>query len=859
MAEERKDVAIVLTLRDGISAGMAKVNSVLVRARDLGTRVSQAFAPLQGRVAGLLAGLAGLATINRAIREATEAMEAQRRLSVALGDNVDQMGRIQQQAERISRTTVFDDDQIVATASAMLNRGVALERLSEAIEATVNTAAALGNDLDATGAQIAEMLGGTLPRELAKAVPALKALSAQELKNGDGLRILNREYKDFAANLAGDALGRIAIEQNKIGNELAKVGEVLLGLKADALTTVREELEKLTTVLETPAAKQLAADLGALVQSVIRYIPQIIAFGAAWKITGTALSILGKKDTSPGTLLGVGAAVVIVAERLSKMLDGLLGVNAELDTLEKRREIIIDVLLRVATKEIKASDIGNALLESAVNAANAVSPVAIDVALESDADRVAAGNLGLDARNRAAIEARGRALAEQAEKNKKRLVELEDEYNKILEQKDSASVERRAKIDLERTELLFEQKKIGAIDYLQQVNSLEKAELDRQLGDAQIRLTAAEAKLQAAKEKPNAAEAVTAEVVKAQEEVNKLLPLVLEYQQELDVLNLKQDARASRTGQAAAAEAIQTATEAQQRYNETIENTANLEEVGAITSTVARARVAAAAVQMGTTVKQVHDRIKGLLAAGILTQEEYDRLVAQLDGLAEETNKELSAAAEFALEIRSQLQAPFEGFFNDVIDGTKKVSDAFRDLGNDILKAIQHVLVSRLVSQFLDLLIGATTSQGGFAPGLLARGVGIKFNTGGAVPGYGPDVDSVPAMLTPGEFVIKRRAAQKAPRVLEAINAELLTDRVLAGLALPRIEAARIGRYAFNAGGPVGPAATTGPAGPRNSIQPLAVVSEQAADTIYRAGPQASRRMISENADLIRQIARGDA
>jgi hypothetical protein len=45
-----------------------------------------------------------------------------------------------------------------------------------------------------------------------------------------------------------------------------------------------------------------------------------------------------------------------------------------------------------------------------------------------------------------------------------------------------------------------------------------------------------------------------------------------------------------------------------------------------------------------------------------------------------------------------------------------------------------------------------------------------KLNKGGVVNGSGPDKDSVPAMLTPGEFVINRSAAQKFGPALSAIN-----------------------------------------------------------------------------------------
>ena len=47
-----------------------------------------------------------------------------------------------------------------------------------------------------------------------------------------------------------------------------------------------------------------------------------------------------------------------------------------------------------------------------------------------------------------------------------------------------------------------------------------------------------------------------------------------------------------------------------------------------------------------------------------------------------------------------------------------------------------------------------------------------KFSGGGKVPGSGPNKDTVPAMLTPGEFVMSRGAVQEyGADTLESMNA----------------------------------------------------------------------------------------
>jgi TP901 family phage tail tape measure protein len=85
--------------------------------------------------------------------------------------------------------------------------------------------------------------------------------------------------------------------------------------------------------------------------------------------------------------------------------------------------------------------------------------------------------------------------------------------------------------------------------------------------------------------------------------------------------------------------------------------------------------------------------------------------------------------------------------------------------------------------RFLDAKMGAVKAFSAFAsipiigPALGAAAAAaafaflIAFNKGGLVPGGGPDRDSVPAVLTPGEFVMRRETVQKVgSNALASIN-----------------------------------------------------------------------------------------
>jgi TP901 family phage tail tape measure protein len=64
-----------------------------------------------------------------------------------------------------------------------------------------------------------------------------------------------------------------------------------------------------------------------------------------------------------------------------------------------------------------------------------------------------------------------------------------------------------------------------------------------------------------------------------------------------------------------------------------------------------------------------------------------------------------------------------------------------------------------------------------------------KLNKGGMVNGSGPDKDSVPTMLTPGEFVINRSATKKFGPALSAINSGSIgNDLIKSRYSLPEIQ-----------------------------------------------------------------------
>jgi TP901 family phage tail tape measure protein len=110
--------------------------------------------------------------------------------------------------------------------------------------------------------------------------------------------------------------------------------------------------------------------------------------------------------------------------------------------------------------------------------------------------------------------------------------------------------------------------------------------------------------------------------------------------------------------------------------------------------------------------------------------------------------------------------------FIEISNGAKNVGQAVRDMGLSILRTIQQVAMEAAAKQ----LVGAVVGAG------LSTGFGRPMATGGFVQGPIRNRDSVPTMLTPGEFVVSKSAADLAgPNFLHNLNAGNM--EAIAGMA----------------------------------------------------------------------------
>ena len=206
-------------------------------------------------------------------------------------------------------------------------------------------------------------------------------------------------------------------------------------------------------------------------------------------------------------------------------------------------------------------------------------------------------------------------------------------------------------------------------------------------------------------------------------------------------------------------------------------------------------------------------------------------LAAAAKKAADEERKRLEAQKAMHFEIGSIIGSGAVDAMKAFAAGTKTAGEAMRDLVVQTAAAItKALLLNAIKSGVASGALGAVTggvlaATGG---GLLAALPGLLFNSGGYVPGFasGGGVDSVRAMLTPGEFVLPKG----------------LVDSIRLGKAPPKASYAN--------GGMVAAGAAAGPAAVNVQMQTFAVPSRGEFRRWYKSSVAPNVRSMGKRGQL---------
>lgn len=259
------------------------------------------------------------------VKAADTQLRAEAKLLNALKGRADIQKRLMAQASEIQSRSLYGDEAIIEQQSFLAALGLTEEQISATMEAAVQLSAALGIDLGSAVKNLSKTYGG-LTGELGESIPALRDLTAEELKAGGAIAYVNENYKGFAETAARTGTGPMQQLKNSLGDLAEQLGVILMPV----IQKITEWLSHLVAWLQqlSPGVQKLivvvaalAAAFGPLISSVGRLIVMFPKLSAAiWALKGP----LGVITAALGGAISLYSTLIDKARQADKQRAGAL-------------------------------------------------------------------------------------------------------------------------------------------------------------------------------------------------------------------------------------------------------------------------------------------------------------------------------------------------------------------------------------------------------------------------------------------------------------------------------------------------------------------------------------------------------
>ena len=163
-------------------------------------------------------------------------------------------------------------------------------------------------------------------------------------------------------------------------------------------------------------------------------------------------------------------------------------------------------------------------------------------------------------------------------------------------------------------------------------------------------------------------------------------------------------------------------------------------------------------LQESNSYRENIEALKAQADNGIISLEQYIEKYNELTVAHEAFQDKLSKAKE----ISSQMAGSFTNAFMSFLEGTKTAGQAFADFAKSIIMYIIQMIIQAMILKAIAPWINGIfgLSNGGLAT--MAEGGVVYAATGGRIRGPGTSTsDSIPAMLSDGEYVISAKAVDR--------------------------------------------------------------------------------------------------
>lgn len=154
-------------------------------------------------------------------------VQAETRLLTALKGREDIQRRLMAQAAELQSRSTFGDEEVIAQQAYLASLGMTERQINDVIEASAQLSTATGMTLESAVKNLAKTYGG-LTGELGESIPALKSLTAEQLKSGEAVKYILENYQGYAEAAAQSGAGSMRQLKNQLGDLAEQLGMILM-------------------------------------------------------------------------------------------------------------------------------------------------------------------------------------------------------------------------------------------------------------------------------------------------------------------------------------------------------------------------------------------------------------------------------------------------------------------------------------------------------------------------------------------------------------------------------------------------------------------------------------------------------
>lgn len=264
-----------------------------------------------------------------AVTTANTQMQAEARLLTALKGRKEVQDRLIAQAAQLQSKSIYGDETIIEQQAFLAALGLTEQQIGSTINAAVQLSAALGMDLNSATRNLAKTYSG-LAGELGESIPALRNLTAEQMKAGGAIEYVNANYKGFAETAAQTGMGPLQQLKNSLGDLAEQFGMVLVPVIQKLANKLKEIAERFQQL--SPKMRDIITSVAAVAAA---FGPLLVVGG---KLIGSLKSIIAVLPLLKAGLATVSAGPIGVA------IAGFTALAAVLATVNREAKSVSEFL-----------------------------------------------------------------------------------------------------------------------------------------------------------------------------------------------------------------------------------------------------------------------------------------------------------------------------------------------------------------------------------------------------------------------------------------------------------------------------------------------------------------------------------